>query len=248
MVHLIPINTTTMASELALLYIREIIRLHGLPHSIVSDRDSKFTSKFWKETHQLLGTKLLMSTAFHPQMDGATEQANHLVGQILQSVIQPNQSDWVDKLPIVEFAINSNISSSMGFAPFELNYGYLPTLIGGITPTENTKPGVHKFINQAINNLEDAHDAIQKTTLSLAYKFSSAPQKERPCLLSTLAHLQNLFDGAKQELNVCTKLKSKVNKKEFNVILVDHKEKNHTKKSMDPNKVSFMLFSVLSDC
>src|SRR6202041_3780306 len=57
-------------------------------------------------------------------------------------------------------AINSDISSSMGFAPFELNYGYLPTFISGITPTENTKPGVHKFINEAINNLEEAHDTI----------------------------------------------------------------------------------------
>ena len=56
---------------------------------------------------------------------------------------------------IVEFAINSNISNSTGFALFKLNYGYLPTFISGITPTENTNPGVHKFINQAINNLED---------------------------------------------------------------------------------------------
>ena len=104
-----------------------------------------------------------MSTAFHPQMDGATEWANRSVGQILQSVIQPDQSDWVDKIPIVEFAINSNISSSTGFAPFELNYGYLPTFISGITPTENAKPGVHKFINQAINNLKEAHDAIIET-------------------------------------------------------------------------------------
>ena len=109
MVHLIPINTMTTASELVLLYVKEVVHLHGLPHSIVSNRDSKFTSKFWKETHQLLGTKLLMSTASHPQMDGATEQANHSVRQILQSVIQPDQSDWVDKFSIVEFAINSNI-------------------------------------------------------------------------------------------------------------------------------------------
>ena len=160
MVHLIPINTTTTASELASLYVKEIICLHGLPHSIVSDSDSKFTSKFWKETHRLLGTKLLMSTAFHPQMDGATERANRSVGQILRSVIQSDQLDWVDKIPIVEFAINSNISSSMGFAPLKLNYSYLPTFISGITPNENAKPGIHKFINQAINNLEEAHDAI----------------------------------------------------------------------------------------
>ena len=157
MVHLIPINTTTTASELTSLYVKEIIHLHELPHSIVSDRDSKFTSKFWKETHWLLDTKLLMSTVFHPQMDGTTELANRSVGQILWSVIQPDQSDWADKIPIVEFAINSNINSSAGFAPFELNYGYLPTLIGGITPTENVKLGIHKFINQVINNHEEAH-------------------------------------------------------------------------------------------
>src|ERR1700723_484051 len=101
-----------------------------------------------------------MSTVFHLQTDGATERANRSVAQILRSVIQPDQLDWVDKLPIVEYAINSNISSSTGFAPFELNYGYLSTLISGIIPTENAKPGVHKFINQAINNLEEAHDVI----------------------------------------------------------------------------------------
>src|ERR1700720_1821315 len=93
MVHLIPINTMTTASELVLLYVKEVVRLHGFPHSIVSNRDLKFTSKFWKETHRLLGTKLLMSTAFHPQMDGATERANCSVGQILRSVIQPDQSE-----------------------------------------------------------------------------------------------------------------------------------------------------------
>jgi hypothetical protein len=73
MVHLVPIRTTTTASELAWIYIREIVRLHGLPLSIVSDRDSKFTSRFWCETHKVLGAKLLMSTSFHPQMDGASE-------------------------------------------------------------------------------------------------------------------------------------------------------------------------------
>lgn len=62
MVHLIPVNTTTTATELAVIYVREVVRLHGLPETIVSDRDSKFTSVFWKEVHRLLGTKLLMST------------------------------------------------------------------------------------------------------------------------------------------------------------------------------------------
>ena len=166
MVHLTPVKTTITASELASLYVKEIVRLHGLPDTIVSDRDSKFTSKFWSEVHRILGTKLLMSTAFHPQTDGASERANRSVGQILRTVIRPDQSDWVDQLPMTEFAINSSVSSSTGFAPFELNCGYMPTIIRGITPFENTKPGVKRFINQAINNLEMAHDAIIQSCVS----------------------------------------------------------------------------------
>jgi hypothetical protein len=57
-------------------------------------------------------------------------------------MVEPNQTKWVDKIPLVEFAINSNISSSTGFAPFELNYGFMPTLIGSITPMEKAKPGL----------------------------------------------------------------------------------------------------------
>ena len=74
MVHMVPVNTTTKASELASLYVKEVVRLHSLPDSIVSDRDSKFTSMFWRETHRILGTKLLMSTlrqstsAGHPRL------------------------------------------------------------------------------------------------------------------------------------------------------------------------------------
>ena len=75
LVHLTPVNTTIRASELAWVFMREIVRLHGIPESIVSDRDSKFTSKFWQELHRLLGIKLLMSTSFHPQTDGAFEHA-----------------------------------------------------------------------------------------------------------------------------------------------------------------------------
>ena len=83
MVHLVPVNTMTKASELTLLYVKEVVHLHGLPDSIVSDRDSKFTPMFWCETHWILGTKLLMSTLFHPQTDGASERVNMSIGQIL---------------------------------------------------------------------------------------------------------------------------------------------------------------------
>jgi hypothetical protein len=68
-VHFIPMKTTNSASELVPLYLREVIRLHGVPKSIVSERDSKFVSKFWESLHSALGTKLSLSVAFHPQTD-----------------------------------------------------------------------------------------------------------------------------------------------------------------------------------
>src|SRR6266852_6149290 len=148
MVHLIPLTVRTKTTELAWFYIRDVVRLHGMPDSIVSDRDSKFTARFWRELHRLMGTKLLMSTSFHPQTDGHTECANRSVGQILRSIISPDQWDWVLKLPLVEFALNSTLSSSTGFAPFELNYSYKPQ----ITPFEakdTMYPSIKEFAQRA---------------------------------------------------------------------------------------------------
>jgi len=204
MVHLIPVKTTIKASELASLYVKEIVRIHGLPDSIVSDRDPKFTSKFWRETHRILGTKLMMSTAFHPQTDGATERANRSVGQILRIMVEPNQTDWVDKIPLAEFAINSNISSSTGFAPFELNYGYMPTLIGGITPMEKAKPGVKRFVTQALSNLEMAHDAILESRVTQTYQANRRRRPEMPFAVGDKAYLStenlNLPKGRSRKL------------------------------------------------
>ena len=90
MVHLIPLKTTTTAAQLALLFMSHIVRLHGLPETIVSDRDPKFTSQFWTETHRLLSIKLLRSTAFHPQTNGASERMIRKVSQVLRAAVRPD--------------------------------------------------------------------------------------------------------------------------------------------------------------
>ena len=79
--------TMVTARGIMWLILKEVMRLHRIPESIVSNRDTKFTSIFWKELHRLMGSKLLMSTAFHPQMDGAAEQANRSIAQILCTVV-----------------------------------------------------------------------------------------------------------------------------------------------------------------
>ena len=176
MVHLIPLTTTTSAAELAELYIREVVRLHGLPESIVSDRDSKFTSKFWREVHRVLGAKLLMSTSFHPQTDGMTERAIRSVSQILRATVSPDQLDWVERIPLTEFAINSSTSATTGFAPFELNYGYMPRTMAGINDNASYI-GVREFAQRARHNLEMAHDAIIDSRIHQAFQANKLRQQ-----------------------------------------------------------------------
>lgn len=160
MVHLIPVHTTMTASQLSAVYMREIVRLHGLPTSIVSDRNSKFTSKWWRELHRMLGSRLLMSTSFHPQTDGMTERMNRSVGQIFHTAVQPDQKNWYFRIDPTEFAINSSISQTTRFAPFKLNGGYLPSMMREYTGTSSTPPGVRKFAMQALANIAEAHDLI----------------------------------------------------------------------------------------
>ena len=179
MVHLVALKMSATAVEVADRYLKEIVRLHGVASSIVSDRDPRFTSAFWAEVHRLLGTKLMMSTSFHPQTDGATERVNRVINSILRAVIQPDQSDWCEKLPMVEFAINSAENKSTGHAPFELNYGYIPTLRGLLdrVPTP-FKPGARHYAEKAQLYLLEAHDAIIASRINQTYQANKRRREE----------------------------------------------------------------------
>ena len=122
-------TTRVTSKEVMWIFLMEIVKHHGVPDSIVLDRDTKFTSSFWKEPHWLMGTKFLISTTFHPKMDGATEQANRSIGQVLWALVHNDQKNWAEACPVVEFALNSNISWTTGYAPFELHCGYIPQLM-----------------------------------------------------------------------------------------------------------------------
>ena len=100
--------------------------MHGIPKSIVSDRDVKFLSYFWKTLWGKLGTKLLFSTTCHPQTDGQTEVVNRTLSQLLRAIIQKNLKSWEECLPFVEFAYNRTVHSTTGFSPFEIIYGFNP--------------------------------------------------------------------------------------------------------------------------
>ncbi len=147
-------------AQLSAIYMREIVCLHRLPSSIISDRDPKFTSKWWGELHWMLGSRLLMSTSFHLQTDGVTERMNRSVGQIFRTAIQLDQKNWYFRIDPMEFAINSSISQTTQFAPFKLNGGYLPSMMKEYMGTAATPPSMCNFAMQALANIAKAHDSI----------------------------------------------------------------------------------------
>jgi transposase InsO family protein len=102
------------------LFLDLVFHHHGLPESIVSDRDPRFTSPFWMRLFQLLGTRLLMSTAAHPETDGQTERVNRVLEDVLRSYATSFIS-WGSFLPMAEFALNNATHSSTGLTPFFVN-------------------------------------------------------------------------------------------------------------------------------
>ncbi|WVZ80840.1 hypothetical protein U9M48_028286 [Paspalum notatum var. saurae] len=126
MAHFIPCHKTDDASSVAELFFREIICLHGIPNTIVSDRDAKFLSHFWRSLWNKLGTKLLFSTTCHPQTDGQTKVVNRTLSTMLRAVLDKNLRRWEDCLPDIEFAYNRATHSSTKMCPFQIVYGYIP--------------------------------------------------------------------------------------------------------------------------
>ena len=124
----VPTVTEVNAPRLADLFLQHVVRHHGLPRSIVSDRDPRFTSIFWQSLWNQLGTKLLMSTAFHPQTDGQTERQNRTLEENLRAYVNYQQDDWDMKLTAAELSYNTSEHASTGYSPFYLNYGYHPHL------------------------------------------------------------------------------------------------------------------------
>ena len=102
------------APEVARIFIDHIFRLHGLPSVIVSDRAPRFTGNFWKSLNKILGVKLAMSTAFHPQTDGQTERMNRTLESILRNFVNYKCDDWDAYLSLAEFAYNNSVNASTG--------------------------------------------------------------------------------------------------------------------------------------
>ena len=121
--HFLPVNVEDSLEMLAQLYVDEIVRLRGVPVSIVSDRDSRFTSRLWPSLQTALGTCLHFSTTFHPQTDGQLERTIQALEDMMRACVMEFKGSWDTHLALMEFAYNNSYQASIEMAPFEALYG-----------------------------------------------------------------------------------------------------------------------------
>jgi hypothetical protein len=170
MAHFVPTIRNYTSEIVANLFVKNVFRYHGLPESIVSDRDSKFTSHFWKALQKNLGVKLLMSIAEHPQTDGQSEAAV----KVIQKMIRPFTicgDDWEELLPTLEFAYNDTVHSTTKQTPFFLNYGRYPS--GARRHDTSNVPNAEYFVDFILQLQQAARDAIQDAQLIQAQHANS---------------------------------------------------------------------------
>ncbi|GJT69558.1 putative reverse transcriptase domain-containing protein [Tanacetum coccineum] len=114
---------TDPMEKLARMYLKEVVTRHGIPVSIICDRDPRFASNFWRSLQKALGTNLDMSTAYHPQTDGQSERSIQTLEDMLRACVIDFGKGWVNHLPLVEFSYNNSYHTSIKAAPFEALYG-----------------------------------------------------------------------------------------------------------------------------
>ncbi|GJP46512.1 hypothetical protein CLOM_g5789 [Closterium sp. NIES-68] len=138
MAHFTAYTTTITVDQTAKVFLTNIVRLHGIPSVIISDRDPRFTSNFRTKTWQQYGKRLHLSTTYHPLSDGQTERTNQMMEQLIRTTCT-DPAQWEDALPLIEFAYNNAPSAIIIQSPFFLNYGIDPTTPLS-PPIENPAP------------------------------------------------------------------------------------------------------------
>ncbi len=166
MAHFIATTTTIDAPGLAQLMMSHVFKLHGFPKALISDRDTRFTSAYWKAFIDALGIASHMSTAFHPQTDGQTERMNRTIEEMLRSYVNEKHNNWDDLLPYLELAYNNSRQASHRFTPYFLNHGrhpYVPGAAMNPAPaasvnSDNLAHTITSALNEAKAHLEKARE------------------------------------------------------------------------------------------
>jgi hypothetical protein len=160
--HFIPTHTTINAEGTALLFLKEVWKHHGTPRVVISNRGPQFVAAFTRGLYKLLGIKLAMSTAYHPQTDGQTERVNQVLEGYLRLFTSRRQDDWDDYLPTGEFQYNNSVHSSTQQTPFMVDTGRHPRM--GFEPQQprSTLESANEFAERIARGIEEAKAALTK--------------------------------------------------------------------------------------
>jgi hypothetical protein len=152
------VRTNYHPHQYADLYFQQVVRLHGVPKSIVSDRGSQLTARFWECLHQNLGTHLIRSSAYYPQTSGQTEHVNQILEDMLRACLISCKDSWEKWLLLAKFSYNNSYQESIQMAPFKALYGHkCRTLLNWVEPGERRYYGIN-FVKEA----EEQVRTIQK--------------------------------------------------------------------------------------
>ena len=152
--HFIPLSHPYTAKQVATIFFEHIHKLHGLPTTIVSDRDPIFVSVFWSQLFKLVGTQLAHTSSYHPQSDGLTERLNQCLENYLRCMTSDRPKQWSKWLPMAKWWYNTNFHTALQLTPFEALYGYKPPQLG--------IPQEPKSVDWEVNQfLEDRRKALQ---------------------------------------------------------------------------------------
>ncbi|KAJ0956109.1 putative nucleotidyltransferase, Ribonuclease H [Helianthus annuus] len=171
--HFLAIKETDKFSQLAAVYLKEVVARHGVPTSIISDRDPRFTSELWQSMHKLFGSKLDMSTAYHPQTDGQSERTIQTLEDMLRACVIDFGKGWERHLPLIEFSYNNSYHTSIQAAPFEALYGRKcrsPPCWAEVGDSQLTGPEFVLEASQSIARIRDRMAAARDRQKSYANK------------------------------------------------------------------------------
>jgi transposase InsO family protein len=204
LVHLAACKHTVTAKQLAEITLREVVQHHGVPRSIVSDRGTQFTSKYWQELWKQFGSSLNMSTAYHPQTDGQSENMNKQVETMLRSRVNFDQDDWDEQLPLIVLAINSSKHASTQYSPAYLPYGRelqqpLDIALAPLRDIDN--PSVQQRVERGLAAWNKARDSMLKAQQRQAHYAnqhrSDVKLKAGDRVLLSVEHLQFIGAGSR---------------------------------------------------
>jgi hypothetical protein len=178
MEHFIPCQKTSDATHIANLFFKEVIQLHGLSKSIVSDRDTKFIGHFWRTLWKKLGTNLAFSFSYHPQMDGQTEVVNRSLGDLLRSLVTEHHSSWDSILPQAEFAYNNLVNRSTGKSPFQVVYGIQPRGVSDLMDLEQNATS-SASAEEFVEAMKELHSRVKQRLLNSSQEYKRRVDQHR---------------------------------------------------------------------